>query len=116
MTVQIDLAIGFVGIIFFFFTIAKHFGDTDRLRNEEKKEFFKIISVLFYFLSFLTVTILSFVMMEASSLEAYFPIMRALFITLFILLGLISTVGVLVVALIALFIGFMSFFQKKKQS
>lgn len=108
----VDITIGLVGIIFFIYLTAKQIFNvnTDDLA---KKDFFNILGVLLNFFSFLIITILAFVLMDASTLESFFPVLRALFISIFIFMGLISTVGTLVCALLAMLFGYTAFFRNR---
>lgn len=112
-TLEINLTMGFLGVIFFLIFIADRFIQNENV-DIKKSEFLKIVGVLFYFFSLLILSMMLFVMMESSAVETFYPVMRALFIISIVVFGLVSSVGTLITFFIAFLLGLKAFFIKDK--
>lgn len=94
MTLITGLSIGLVGLVAFFSYLGWRLR-TASFRDDEQLFLARTAEVFFYCLATLTAVTHLFVIMQ-SSLEAatsYAPVVRTLFIILFILIGIISSLG-----------------------
>lgn len=83
-----------------------------KAQSGEWSEILNLLGVVCYFWIGLLFTILTFVIMEMAKAASYYPVIRALFIVVMVIFGLIGALGTIIVGLMAIYLLFASIIER----